>query len=374
MSEAGMPSGSAASPRGVSTKWLLISLLLLSTSIVIGYGFHDALNLGNGIDAVGIRSAALGGCKVFGADGPVAVLLNPASLSKVEGFMVSTSGAIVAWSEAIIDSTSTTKRAGTGFGTATGAFAFRASPALVFAAGASKVMDNQYDGTHYLPNDPSHPEIDRVEILTASGGLWEALGGFSYEISETMSVGASAGLRFGSADYEYTFDESYTPYTDSTSTWSWEESEFCYHAGFTLDDGILSAGAAYTSSSDHYLSRVSLAARAVAEHLANSRMGFEAEITSPFEENYFQGKLTLETPIRDDINILTGVGFYDGKNMNRTGFTFSLGGNYRVGDILLETAMYSSGRSRRSTSFPSEYSDSVEDNWTLFSLGISYGD
>lgn len=352
---------------------LLPVLLLLCSSAALGYGFHDALNMGNGIDAVGIRCAALVGSKVFGGEGPVAVLLNPAGLAAVDGFQVTASGAIVAWGEAVVDSTSTIKRAGTGFSTATGAFAHRLVDGIVIAAGVAKVMDNQYDGTHYLPNDPSQPDIDRVEILTATGGLWEAVGGLSYNITGGVAVGASAGIRFGNADFTYTFDESYTPFTDSTSTWSWEEQEFCYHGGVTLDDGILSAGVCFISGSEHYEPRIAVAARAVAEHLANSRMGFEAEVISPFEGNYFQGKLSLETPIRSDFNILTGVGFYEGENMNRTGLAFSLGGDYRVGEFLFETAMYYSGRSRKSTSFPSEYSDSVEDNWTLFSVGISYG-
>jgi len=143
MSAAGMSSGTKALISSVSVRSILFSLLLLSTTITYGYGFHDALNFGNGIDAVSIRSAALGGSKVFGANGPIAILLNPAGLSEVEGFMISTSGAIVAWSEAIVDSTATTKRAGTGFGTATGAVAFRVSPSFVFGAGAAKVMDNQ---------------------------------------------------------------------------------------------------------------------------------------------------------------------------------------------------------------------------------------
>jgi len=70
---------------------------------------------------------------------------------------------------------------------------------------------------------------------------------------------------------------------------------------------------------------------------------------------------------------MTGVGFYDGANMERTGMAFSLGGNIRFGHILFETAVFYSGRSRTATSFPQEYSDNVEDNWTVFSLGASFG-
>ena len=129
----------------------------------------------------------------------------------------------------------------------------------------------------------------------------------------------------------------------------------------------------YTSgSSDHYYSRISIAGRARAEHIGNSTMGFEGEIIDPFNNNYFVGKLSIETPIRDNINMLIGVGFNEGENMNRVGLAFSVGGNYRIGRVGIDCALYMSGRSRRSTSFPNEYSDSVDDSWTHFCFGLQY--
>jgi len=352
----------------------LVLLLLSAVAVpVSGYGFHDALGSGNAIECINLRSGALASSRVFGASGPSALFLNPAALSGIEGFMTGVSASTVTWGEVVVDTTSRTKRAGRGLNALTGAMALRISPSFVLAGGVARVSDNQYDGTHYLPNDPTEPDIDRVEILSVSGGLWEALGGASFEISDHAVAGASAGLRFGGADYAYTFDESFTPFVDSTSEWEWSEQEPCWHLGFVLDDGILGVGTAYTSGTDHYSDRIAAAGRALAEHLGNSTIGFEIEVISPFDANDFIGKLSVSTPLRPEIDLLTGVGFYDGEEMERTGMAYSLGGNYRLGSLLFETAVFYSGRARKSTSFPSEYSDSVEDNWTVFSIGASYG-
>jgi len=359
---------------GFGTLVILLTLTLLIVSgISSGYGFHDALNYGNGINAVSTRSAALVGIKVFGSEGASAVFLNPASLSNVNTFNVTASTSFLAWTEEVVDSTSTTQRSDKGLGALTGAVAYRAGSDLVFGAGVARISDHQYDGTHFLPDDPAHPGIDILEVLKADGGLKEALGGLSYSFSENITAGLSAGMRFGQVNYDYTYDEKYTPHIDSTYSWNWEISEFCYHAGLILGDEELSAGISYTSgTTDHYYSRISFAGRARAEHIGNTTMGFGGEIIDPLENNFFNGKLSIETPIRDNMNLLAGVGFNEGENMNRVGLAFSVGGNYSVGPIRVDVALSNSGRSRKATSFPNEFSDYVDDSWTHFCFGLQY--
>ncbi len=359
--------------RTVSSLCVLVLILFIVPAVCFGYGFHDALNYGNTINVVSIRSAALVGIRVFGSEGASAVLLNPASLSNVNSFNMTASTSLIAWNEEVVDSTSTVQRSGTGIGSLTGAVAFRAGSNLVIGAGAAKVSDHQYNGTHYLPDDPAHPGIDIVEMLEADGGLWEAVGGASWSFNDNISAGVSAGLRFGEVSYEYVYDQKFTPYIDSTYSWSWDASEACYHLGFLLADDELSAGVCYTSgSSDHYYSRISIAGRARAEHIGNSTMGFEGEIIDPLNNNYFIGKLSIETPIQDNMNMYAGVGFNEGEDMNRVGLAFSVGGNYQLGRVRVDCALSHSGRSRKSTSFPNEYSDFVDDSWTHFCIGLQY--
>jgi hypothetical protein len=348
-------------------------ILFIVPKVSLGYGFHDALTYGNSVNVVSIRSAAMVSIRVFGAKGASAVFLNPASLSNVNSFNMTTSASALAWTEEVVDSIDITQRAETGFGSFTGAAAFRAGPDLVIAAGVAKVSDFQYDGTHYLPDDPSHPGIDILEVLVAKGGLWEALGGASWSFTDYFAAGVSAGLRFGEVNYDYTYDRKYTPDIDSTATWSWDQSEACYHAGFTLGDDELAAGACYTSgSSDHYYSSLALSGKARAEHIGNTTMGFEGEIIDPFNNNYFHGKLSVDTPIRSNVNIMAGVGFNEGGNMNRVGLAFSLGGNYQSGRMRVDLALSNMGRSRTGTSFPNEYSDYIDDSWTHFCIGLQY--
>lgn len=342
-------------------------------AVALGYGFHDALSYGNSVDVLSMRSAAMVGIKVFGSEGATSLFTNPASLHNVGRLNISVSTSSMAWTEEVVDSTSVTQRSGRGIGGLTGAMAYRMGPDLVFGAGVAKVSDFQYDGNHFLPENPSHPGIDIVETLVATGGLWEALGGVSWSLNENIKAGVSGGLRFGEVTYEYAYDAKYTPEIDSISVWSWNLSDACYHAGFVVGDDLMSAGACYTSGSeDRYYSRLSIAGRARAEHIGNTTMGFEGEIVAPFDRNYFNGKLSLETPIRREISLMAGVGFNEGENMSRVGTAFSVGGNYTSDRIKVEVALSHIGRSRQSTSFPDEYSDHVDDSWTHFGIGLQY--
>ncbi len=134
-----------------------ILILIIVPAVCFGYGFHDALNYGNTINVVSIRSAALVGIRVFGSQGASAVFLNPASLSNVNSFNITASTSSIAWSEEVVDSTSKVQRSGTGIGSLTGAVALRTGPDLVIGVGIAQVSDHQYEGTHFLPDNPSHP-------------------------------------------------------------------------------------------------------------------------------------------------------------------------------------------------------------------------
>lgn len=352
---------------------MVVILAGLVPAAVSGYGFHDALTYGNSVDVISIRSAAMVGIRVFGSEGSTSLFMNPATLHYVNTLNLTASTSSLSWTEEVVDSTSVTQRSNRGLGSLTGAAAFRISPDIVVAAGVAKVSDFQYDGTHFLPEDPSHPGIDILETLKSEGGLWEALGGASWNLSDNFAAGVSAGLRFGEISYDYSYDEKFTPEVDSTSQWSWELSEPCYHAGFVLGDDMISAGACYTSGSeDRYHSRLSISGRARAEHIGDTIMGFEGEIVAPFDRNYFNGKLSLETPIRNTISLMAGVGFNEGENMNRVGTAFSVGGNYTASRVRVDLAMSHISRSRKSTSFPEEYSDYVDDSWTQFCIGLQY--
>ena len=366
-------SPSASYRNSISSVLLLSAVLFLLSGTALGFGFHDALSYGNSIDVISVRAAGLVGARVFGADGPSAIFLNPAGLKNISSLGVSASTSYLSWTEEVQDSTSTVQRSDRGLGSLTGSFAVRTGSSLVLGAGVAKVSDFQYDGTHFLPEDPSHPDIDIIETLKSSGGLWEALGGVSWDVNENLTVGASGGLRFGEVSYDYTLDKKFTPDVDSSSTWSWDLSEPCYHAGFTIGDDILAAGASYTSGTeDRYYSRLAIAGMARAEHIGNTNVSFEGDIIDPFGENYFNGKLSLETPIRSNFSLLAGVGFNEGPKKKRVGMNFSVGGTYTASNIRVEFALFSVNRSRLSSSFPAEFSDYVDDSWTHFCFGLQY--
>ncbi len=352
----------------------LVALMFLPM-ISLGYGFHDSQGYGDAVDAVSVRSAAMGGARVFGSKGAAALFMNPASLSGVGKLNITGSATLLEWTEDVVDSidTESITRSDNGLGGLTGAAAFRISPEMVIGIGCARVSDFQYDGTHFLPEDPAHPGVDIIERLVSKGGLWEALGGTSWRLSNLVTAGASAGLRFGTVTYDYSLDKKFTPGIDSSSVWSWDLSEFCYHGGITVGDDLFNAGVCYTSGSqDRYYSRLAIAGSATAEHLGNTTVGFEGEIRSPFDENLFDGKLSIVAPIRDRVDLMAGVGFRDAVSMHRVGTIFSVGGSYTAEKLRLDFAIFTNSRSRRSTSFPNEYSSHVDDSWTNFCLGLQY--
>ena len=69
---------------------------------------------------------------------------------------------------------------------------------------------------------------------------------------------------------------------------------------------------------------------AVAEHLKKITMGFEAEITSPFDKNLFIGKLFLTMPLTKSLEALVSVSFDDNRVANRAGFGFGMGFSSRI--------------------------------------------
>lgn len=358
---------------GRTVTFLLSSILLLLPTVSQGYGFHDALTYGNTIDVISVRSAAMVGIRTFGSVGATAIFMNPSNLWNVQSCHMYTSTSAISWTEEVVDSTSVVKRSDRGLGSLSAAAACRLGSRTVAGVGLARVSDFQYNGTHYLPEDPSHPGIDIIETLNSTGGLWEVLCGFSWSPADYLSAGVSGGMRFGEVSYDYTYDEKFTPGVDSSYSWSWDLAEPCFHVGVEIGDEVLGAGACYTSgSSDRYFDRLSVAGRAAAEHIGNTTMIFEGEIVAPFDRNYFKGKLGIETPIRSNISLMAGVGFNEGENMNRVGMAFSVGGKYSAGRLTLDLALSHIGRSRISTAFPEEYSDYVDDSWTQFCVGLHY--
>ena len=59
-------------------------------------------------------------------------------------------------------------------------------------------------------------------------------------------------------------------------------------------------------------------------------VGFEAEISSPFDQNQFLGNLFIKMPLTEAVNILTSVSFDDNRVANRAGLGFGLGLNFQL--------------------------------------------
>jgi len=349
---------------------LLLAALFLS-GVVFGFGYNDSFTNGTPIPGITARTASIGGIMSQPTMTPAGLFMNPAELGLLQGLTISLDSGMLRWTETVFDMLGA-NRGGQILGTATGALALRTGP-LVIGAGAAKVADFDYAGTHNTYN-PYSGNLDSVEVAYVSGSQWEYLSGASLMLFRGVFGGFSAGVRTISADYDYFLSDKTFGGTDSTAQWTLSGNEFCWHAGLVTVSDLASAGVSYSSGSEHHYSSLSFGGSIVSPHINNTRTGFEAEIVRPFFRNDFTGKLFIESPLTEQFDIRTAVTFNESYQSSRTSLGFSLGGGYQFGDDLeVSVGCLLSSRSRSGGAFAGEDADKIEDSTISLVAGAVYG-
>lgn len=351
--------------------FLPISAVIVVSGVVFGFGYNDSFTNGTPIPGMTARTAAIGGLKAQPTLTPAGLFMNPAELGLLDGVTLSLDSGMLRWTEKVFDMIGA-NRGGQILGTATGAFAARTGP-VVIGAGAAKVADFDYAGTHNTFN-PYSGNLDSVEVAYVSGSQWEYLAGASCRLIRGVFGGISAGVRTVSAEYDYFISDKTFGGTDSTAQWSLSDNEFCWHAGIVTTSTLASAGVSYSSGSEHYYPSLAFGGSIVSPHINNTRTGFEAEIVRPFFRNDFTGKLFIESPLTEQFDIRTAVTFNESYQSSRTSLGFSLGGGYRFGDDLhVSVGCLLSSRSRSGGAFIGEDADKIEDSTISMVAGAVYG-
>ncbi len=344
--------------------------IMLLSGIAMGFGYYDSFNNGSPISGFTSATASLGGLRSQPASTAAGLFMNPGELGLLAGTVISVDGGSLRWTEAVHDTTYQLNRGGQILGTATAAAATGLG-SFVFAAGAAKVADYDYEGTHNTVNAYSG-DLELVEVAWVTGSQWEYLAGVSRRLLPGVSLGFSGGVRTTYAEFDYYFSDKTFGGIDSTAQWTIDENEFCWHAGLVTTSELARAGVSYSSGTGNYYRTIAFGGSVVSPHIANTRTGFEAEVVDPFDRNDFTGKLFIETPITVNFDMRTSVLFMEGYQTSRTSLGFGLGGGYTSGDNLeLSVACLWKGRTR-SDAFPNEQADRVDDSTISLVVGSVY--
>lgn len=344
-----------------------VTAILVSQAF--GFGYYDSITKGSIVPGITPSTTALGSLRALGVTEAASIFSNPAQTATLSAD-IQLAGSAIQWSERVIHSdVEKTVRTFMTIDNGTAVVVYPAGP-FVIGAGIAKIGEFGYEGAHTVYDDLEDPELG-VAVLYAEGSQWETLIGVSSVIKGSLSAGISGGFRTVNADYRYEFNSHQFLIPDSSALWSIEDQEFAWHAGLALDGEIFKSGVSYSSETDYMDDIVAFGVSAVAPHLNNTLVGFEAQINSPLDHNRFMGNMFFQMPLTEKMNALSSVSFDDNRVANRAGLGFGLGFDLRLNGFTLGGGLLSRFKARKNTAFPNEQSDRVDDSSTMFSIGIS---
>jgi hypothetical protein len=325
----------------------LAVLALPMESAAFGYGDSE----GSGTDLPGIHAASLGlaGARAVGFGDAASVLLNPADIYRVPGRVLNVSGGGAVVTETMEDTTGKYSRNYASLGNACIAAKLDLTSEVSLAAGVARLSDFSYEGIRYFFLDPvEQDELTNAESQESSGGLWEAAAGSAYKFGPVI-LGASAGVRFGSASYTFT-ETDYVEQTQSDSSWSRDfGSEPCFHLGGMLPFGLSRVGASYTSGTDEYADRAALGAMIYTGSSNLGAFGGELEVRDFGGDTEYTGRVFGQYSPGDSFTFRLGTFITERPEMaSAEKLGLSLGGVIGLGRISLNFA-YSWSKDERTT-------------------------
>lgn len=354
----------------------IIVLLLLAPASVSAFGYVDAHGNGSAIPGYNAVSLALGGARAIGFGDALSVLTNPADIYRIPGtsFSISIGPAVVR--EQVEDSLGKHDRTWISLGSLSGAVKLQVSPQLAVAAGVARVSDFSYDGIHYAYDEEPGPEYGRIIEVTelkVVGGLYESAVGFAWRPATWLNVGLSGGLRFGSVSFDSTFEDRNSPENDTLVSWSYDESEFCWHGGLVVPLGLSRFGVCYTSAGDHYDSRVAGGALLYTDDSRQGAFGAEVEIIDPGEINALVIRVLGQFTPSDNFTVRGSLFFSDrGDEVDREGLGIALGTGISFGKLTLNGGYSWSTVTRNALAFGYEAPEDIKDTPSILSIGLTW--
>jgi len=351
---------------------LVAALVLPSDALAFGYGHSE----GSGTDLPGIHAASisLAGARAVGFGDAASVLLNPADIYRVPGRVLNASGGGAVATELVEDTTGKYSRNYASIANACIAAKIDLASDFSLAVGMARLSDFSYEGIRYFYLDPLEQDLlTNAESQESSGGLWEAAAGSAYKFGPVI-LGASGGIRFGSASYTFT-ETDYVEQTQTDSTWSRDfGSEPCFHLGLMVPFGLNRLGASYTSGTDEYADRVALGAMIYTGSSNLGAFGGELEFRDLGGDTEYTGRVFGQYSPGNSFTFRLGTFITQRPEMTDSEkLGISLGGVIGLGRVSLDFA-YSWSRDERTTDIFSnpEGGFYVADSPSIVSVGLAW--
>ena len=361
---------------------LVLLPVLLPSGSALSYSFFDSMKQGTILHHLCPRSAGMSGVSSINIEDPACIFLNPSELADIGGLCLALHFGPSEW-EADVNHVGEYNQHTTDLmmSTATFAVAMELGKGFGLGLGVAKVSDFGFNGVNATYFDPDSTEcFDLIEYLNASGGLWEIVGGASWRATGYMTLGVSAGVRVGGADYDYWWDLADTPSTDSLSKWTWEVAEPCLHLGAMVDVGLqTTVGACLASGGERYPSWGSVGVVRSFHVLSGGVLGVEFQGVnydgSGIEENV---RVFAEFPYPDipDLRGVFSMSYTEAMYHARNTLGLSLCLCYRGERVGLDGAVGFGSRSRMPGAFRSTGDTftfhSLDESHVFYSFGVTY--
>lgn len=351
-----------------------LTVLLLVAVQAFAFGYGDSEADGTVLPGIHAASVSLVGARAVGFGDAASVFLNPADIYRVPGRVLNVSGGGAVVGELMEDTTGRYTRNYGALANLCVAAKLDLSPGISAAAGLARVSDFTYEGIRYFYEDPFEQDLlTSSESQRSSGGLWEASLGSAYKYGPVI-LGASGGIRFGSASYTFTTTD-YIESTQSDSTWDRDfGTDPCFHLGLMVPFGLSRIGVSYASETDWYADRLAMGGMIYTGSANLGAFGGELELANTSGDTEYTGRVFGQYSPSPSFTFRLGLFVTQRPEMEESEkLGFSLGGSLGLGSVSLDFA-YSWSKDERETDIFRNPTNGyyVSDKPSIVSVGLSW--
>lgn len=350
-------------------------ILLLLPAAAYCFGYLDAAYSGTAIPGYSVVSLGLGGVRSIGLKDGSSALTNPAGLARGAGTRISLSIGPGIGNETVLDSLGEDKSNWISFANLFTGARFRLNPNLSLGLALAKITDFSYDGIHYTYEFGLQTELTEIRKLRVTGGAYESALGLAFTPTGWMNLGFSAGMRFGSASYDSTYEDVENPVNDTTLTWEKELDGFSWHAGieFPLAAGLV--GVSMASETDYCASRLAAGGILYLDDIRRGGIGGELELVDPGGRNAYNARIFADFYPSNSFEIRSALFFGDPAYENietELSKGFAVGTGIHLGDIVLNGGVSWSSSSRDTLTLGGGSPEDASISKALLSFGVDW--
>ena len=352
-----------------------LCVLLLIPFAASGFGYLTLNGEGTLLPGVNARSVAFGGIRSLGLGDESAVLTNPAGLGRLKGTSVSISVGPGIGSALMLDSLGQHDANWLGLTTLYGGVSLPAGD-MTLGAAVAEISNFSYDLTHYTYEFGIELSgLKEIRKVKSTGGMYELVGGMSYPVLSGLTLGLSAGYRFGSARCDSTYKDVEEPDNDTLVTREKSFGSFCWHGGLEIPLETVIFGLSWASGDDDYPARAAAGASMYAGKNRDGTFGMELELEDPGDGNSTNTRIFGSAFLDDSFELMGCLSFgtvkYD-KVETGPKMGLALGAGIHLGSAEIDGGFSWTAMSRDSISVSPGQPDELQDSMAMMSFGFSW--